>query len=160
SNIGTTFENLLLRQVHGNGTGNQGTAIKVTTPPDCITADKCDASKPSWVRIRNINIETGIPWSGPGRADDWRYGIWLDGQHTNGPLCGQGIRDTWIENVRIYSGEHAEAGIYASAAAGLIVVSSVLNGPGAKILIDGPASGASCPANPPGGSKASASIRL
>lgn len=143
--VGTTFENLLLRQVSGNGTGNANgaTAIKVAPNPSCTGLTQCDASKPSWVRIRNVTIEQAA------NRDDWYFGIWLDGSATSGPSCGSGLRDIWIENVRIASNTHANASIYANTVANLFITNTLLNSTQGRLLIDGPGSTITCPIPPP-----------
>jgi hypothetical protein len=115
SGVGTTFENLLLRQVAGNGAGSQGSAIRVGNE---LTTDNF---KPSWTRIRNCTFETGAG------KDDWTYCIYLDGSGTSGPAAGFGIRDTWIENVRCVSGANAKGSIHAVAAGNLYILDSLMN---------------------------------
>lgn len=112
-NAGTEFENLLLRQAN---LVNSGTAIKLTVAP----------SAPSWVRIRNVVIDPASTGA------DWYYGIWVDGSGG-----ADGIRDVWIENVRIASGANANAAIYLYKAKNVFISNTLLNTTNARILIDG-----------------------
>jgi hypothetical protein len=134
ASVGTAFENLLLRQSWGNGTGNANvsTAIHVSANTACSGYNQCDGSKPSWLRIRNVTFEVGTG------ADDWYRGIWLDGSSTSGPLCGSGIRDTWIDNIRITSGSHADSSIYANTVGNLFLSNAELNLVNGTMIIDGP----------------------
>jgi hypothetical protein len=115
SGVGTTFENLLFRQVAGNGAGAQGSAIRIGNQ---LTTDNF---KPSWTRIRNCTFETGVG------KDDWTYCIYLDGSGTSGPAAGSGIRDTWIENVRCVSGPNAKGSIHAVTVGNLYILDSLMN---------------------------------
>jgi hypothetical protein len=134
---GGGFENLTIRQAFGSGTGAQGTAIRYVAQSSGFWG--------SWNRLRDLTIEVVAG------KDDWSYGIRLDGTQTAGATKGEGQRDTWIENARIYSGPHAKSGILVETAANLYVLNTLLNGPNAKLTITGPLT----PVNKP-----SAQIRL
>jgi hypothetical protein len=123
--VGTAFENLLFRQVAGNGTGAQGNAIRVG---NALTTD---AFKPSWTRIRNCTFEVGAG------KDDWTYCIYVDGSGTSGPKVGSGIRDTWIENIRCVSGTHAAGSIYATVVGNLYIFDSLMNLENGNVTVTG-----------------------
>jgi len=123
--IGPSVENMILRQATGSGTNAGGNAIAVTKASDTFG--------PSWTHLRNVTIEVA---SG---ADDWTNGISLDGSAAaTGPSSGGGLRDTYIENVRINAGNFSTAGILATSVGNLWVLNSTLNGNHGFLTITGP----------------------
>jgi hypothetical protein len=91
---GSSVENVILRQVFGNGTTSAGNAISITGSATNLRA--------SWVRIRNVNIEQ------QNSKNSWARGIIING---NGVGSFDGTPDHTIENVHITSGPFSSAGI-------------------------------------------------
>ncbi len=125
SGLGSGIENMLLRQISGNGSGVKGIAIKVIGASDTFS--------PSWFRLRNVTTEVG---SG---KDDWTWGIYLDGSAKTGADAGGGLRDMWIENVRTQSGANATGGIFGTNLANCFIMNTFANGAKGIISITAPA---------------------
>ena len=118
---GYGFENLVLQNVAGNGTGQQGAAIY---------AEYTNATTvPTWIRIRNLNIEIS---SG---ADEWGHGIRLEG----GTAASQPLRNVWINNSRIQIGANGSAGIRLVNVANAHVEQTLLNGTNGNLEVTGSA---------------------
>lgn len=120
--VGTTFENLLLRQVAGNGSSSQGRAI--------VAIGTSDSYKPSWIHINRVTTETGTG------KDDWQWGVYLDGSLTSGFSSG-GIRDTWIRDCRFNSGTNGTGNIFCDTIANLFITNVELNGTATSIQLTG-----------------------
>lgn len=132
--VGSGVENMILRQVAGSGSAAKGAAIKLTAASDTF--------KPSWVTIRNVSMEIG---SG---KDDWTYGIQADGASTSGPGAGMGMRDIWIQGVRIATGPNSTGGIAFDGVGNAFISDTLVNNTsGTKGIISLAGTGSSSDAN-------------
>lgn len=123
--VGPSLENILFRQVAGNGTSRRGSCIVVTKAGDLFA--------PSWIRIRNCTIEIA---SG---KDAWTYGIYLDGSAAaTGPGAGGGLRNIWINAVRINADANALGALHATAVANVWIGQSTINGANGHMTFTGP----------------------
>ncbi len=123
--VGSALDNLILRQINGNGTGASGKCISVVKASDTFA--------PSWIKISRLAIEVATG------KNDWSIGIELDGSAAaTGPSAGGGLRDTVISDVRITSGANASQSVVIRSCGNVWMRDVTCNLSKAIVLVTGP----------------------
>jgi hypothetical protein len=121
--VGTCLENLILRQVYGDGTAAAGIAIAVIATSDSFKA--------SWVHVEDVNLELDT-----GHVDSWTYGMVMDGDATTSTVAA-GSRDHVIRGGRWYFDTHSTAAIRIRAGANIHITDTLIQGSNSDIQIGG-----------------------
>jgi hypothetical protein len=123
ASVGHVFENVILRQMFGTGSGAAGIAINITATSS--------AHNPTWVKLIDVNLEYDV-----GNVDDWTYCVVMDGNATTSTAAG-GARDHALLRGRYYGGTQSSGCIVIRAGANIHLTDVLVNGVNGHVEITG-----------------------